>query len=136
MLELVIGQNGPPHTVRWFRDGHPLGAEFALDGAAVRRLDEVRFAFQTLFERGGRPLTDPVHLRAMGSVLFETFFRPVASEVGSMGGERPQRWLIRSAAPAFLNLPWELVSLPGSALPLGCDPAWALLRVPLESSTA
>jgi tetratricopeptide (TPR) repeat protein len=134
MLELFLGETGPPHTARWLRDSTPLGSAFPVEGAALRRLEEVRLAFQSLFQMGRRPLADPEQLRALGEVLYDTFFRPVAGELAGPSGERPLRWLIHSPAPAFLNLPWELVWLPGADLPLGCDPAWALLRVPAPTA--
>ncbi len=135
VLELVIEGMTPPHRCHWLGDDTPFGPKFLCDDSALRRLKEVRLAFQSLFERNGRPLVEAENLRAMGTVLYDTFFQPGASARTAANGTGPNLLLLRAAAPAFLNLPWELVWLPGASVPLGCDPAWAVLRVPVLTTT-
>ena len=122
----------PDRSARWSRDGALIGPAVALDGPTLRQLEELRIAFEGLFDRhrSPGPVVDAGLLRAMGDLLFETFVRGILPDLPAAGARGPHTLLVRSTDPAFLNLPWELVRLPGSDLPLGCDPLWAVLRVP------
>ena len=80
LLELFLSGDLPPHTARWFRDGQPLGPDFAITEAALRPLTEVQLSFQKLFERYTRPLVDPDLLLALGRILYDTFFAQVQSQ--------------------------------------------------------
>ncbi|WP_171474544.1 CHAT domain-containing protein [Frigoriglobus tundricola] len=133
MLELDFVA-GPPSEARWLRDGQPLGPAIHLDGAILRRLDEIRVAFAQPFDRKTVPLVDPDEVRALGRALYDVFFRPVESHLPSPADPGPHTLLIRSVDPKAFNLPWELVELPGRNLPIGCDSAWVVLRVPRASA--
>ncbi|MDB5312562.1 MAG: photosystem assembly protein Ycf3 [Gemmataceae bacterium] len=134
MFELVF-MEGSPRSARWLWDGQPLGSEIALDGPTLRALDGVRIAFQGVFDRHVRPLVDPDAVRALGLTLSATFFQPVESHLPPLTDPGPHTLLIRSLDVELFNLPWELVCLPGRDVPIGCDPTWALLRVPGSLST-
>jgi tetratricopeptide (TPR) repeat protein len=127
MLELVVGENAV-ESVRWFQDGKLLASEFTLDGSSLRVLDEVRIAYQNLFSGHSLPFAKPEAIKALGAALYDLFFRPAESALSSLAAG-PHTLLLHSQDWSFFNLPWELIHLPGSNLPLGCDPNWSLLRV-------
>ncbi|HEX4611296.1 MAG TPA: CHAT domain-containing protein [Urbifossiella sp.] len=129
MLELAFAPGDRP-AAQWLRDGSPVGPVIALDGAVPRRLDEVRLAFSARFERHAVPFVEPDFARSLGRVLYDLFFQPIEPHLPAPAEPGPHTLLVRSADPAAFNLPWELVELPGRGEPLGCDPAWAVLRVP------
>ncbi|MDY3559533.1 CHAT domain-containing protein [Gemmata sp. JC673] len=133
MLELNFTADKP--SAQWLRNNEPLGAAIALDGPALRTLDEVRSAFARPFELPHAPLIDSDAARALGRALYDVFFRPVEVYLPSPADQGPHTLVIRSADPTPFNLPWELVELPGRATPLGCDPTWAVLRVPSSVSS-
>ncbi|WP_040888845.1 hypothetical protein, partial [Zavarzinella formosa] len=126
-FELVFHPN---NTASWLHDGRPVGSEISVSGVTAKSLGEIRLAFQAIFDRPGRPVVDPEMLRSLGRILYDTFFKSVESDLPSPSAGGSRTLFIRSADPAMFNLPWELVWLPGKDLPIGCDPTWAVLRVP------
>jgi tetratricopeptide (TPR) repeat protein len=119
----------PPTGGQWFLDGVPVGTAIDLQ-AARQPLRTVAQQFLDLFEQQVRPFVDPAELKAIGGQLFNLAFAPVWPAVQPNLGPGPHTLILRSSDSDLLNLPWELVELhPG--LPVGCDPAWALLRVPV-----
>jgi tetratricopeptide (TPR) repeat protein len=115
----------------WSCDGRSIGPPIPLDAAVVRALRDLAPRFLALFEQPGRPFRDPADLRLLGRALFDPVFAPAWPAVQAMLGAGPHLLRLRCTEPDLLNLPWELVELHPD-LPLGCDPAWGLLRVPVE----
>jgi len=115
----------------WSCDGRSVGPPIPLDAAAVRTLRDLAPRFLALFEQGHRPFRDQADLCLLGRTLFDLVFAPAWPAVQAMLGPGPRLLLLHCADPDLLNLPWELVEL-HSDLPLGCDPAWGLLRVPAQ----
>ena len=138
-LKLAIspGDAGPGWKASWSVDGVDVGAPIVIDGRIAQDINAVARDFEKLFEpdalgQSRRPLVEPPALRAMGRVLFETWFAPVWDTLGPRVRSGQYRLLIQSAEPAGLNLPWELVEV-GDGLPLGCDAAWSLRRTSLPA---
>ena len=138
-LKLAISQAdaSPGWKTSWSVDGMEVSAPIMVDGPIARGINTVARDFEKLFEpdalgQSRRPLADPPALRAMGRVLFDTWFAPVWDTVGPRVRAGQHRLLIQSEAAAVLNLPWELVEL-GDGLPLGCDAAWSLRRTSLPT---
>jgi CHAT domain-containing protein len=127
----------PGWKASWFVDGVDVGSPITVDGRIAQGIDALARDFEKLFEsdalgQSHRPLVEPPVLRAMGRVLFDTWFAPVWDTLGPRVRSGQHRLLIQSAEPAALNLPWELVEL-GDGLPLGCDAAWSLRRTSLPT---
>ena len=118
-------------------DGVDVGAPIVVDGHRTQGVNTVARDFEKLFEpdalgESRRPLVESPVLRAMGRVLFDTWFAPLWNALGPRVQSGQHRLLIQSAAPAVLNLPWELVEL-SDGLPLACDAAWSLHRTSLPT---
>jgi tetratricopeptide (TPR) repeat protein len=130
-VDLQLTPSAAGWQAAWSCDGHSIDPRIPLDSAAVRTLRGLAPRFLALFEQPGRPFQDPADLRLLGRALFDPVFAPAWPAVQAMLGAGPHLLRLRCAEPDLLNLPWELVELLPD-LPLGCDPAWGLLRVPVE----
>jgi tetratricopeptide (TPR) repeat protein len=117
----------------WSCGGRGIDPVVPLDAAAERELRTLSRRFLGQFEQGERPFVDPADLSRIGRSLFNTFFAPVWPAVQEALGAGPHSLLLKCGEPDLLNLPWELVEL-HAGLPLGCDSAWGLLRVPEGTS--
>lgn len=135
IVEFVIeSSDAAGARIRWLCNGQPLAQDIPLDAAAVRTLTTAGTDFAAWFEQGVRPYKEPAELRDIGTRLFDLAFRTAWPAVEAGLGPRPHTLLLRCREPGLLNLPWELVEL-SAGLPLGCDPGWAVLRVPLPGPT-
>jgi tetratricopeptide (TPR) repeat protein len=126
---------GAGWQAEWSCDDRPVAPPIPLDTGASRALRDLAPRFLALFEHGRRPFHEPADLRLLGRTLFDNVFAPAWSAVAAALGAGPHLLLLHCAEPELLNLPWELVE-PHPVLPLGCDPAWGLLRVPAELPAA
>src|SRR6185369_9445729 len=119
----------------WSAEGRPVGAGFAVAGPAAESLAGVNQRFLALFEGEIRPLVDPEGLRALGAELHRLWWEPVSREIAAALSPGGNGLVIASADRRVLNLPWELIErLPG--LPLGCDAAWSVRRLPVVDGTS
>ncbi len=113
----------------------------AVEGEAVvnRRLTpveamevrEISAQYASLFS-GGKKSNSSSYLHLLGDGLFRLFIQPNWQELGPKilsGG----RLLVVSSIPQILQLPWELLRLPGDqAITIGLSDEFAVLRLPRE----
>ena len=132
-LTLTIEALEPPPgwRARWSLDDRPIDPPIEVAGAEAQAIPDLSRRFLELFEGHVRPLVDPEALRAIGRVLFATWFEPAWESVQAQLAPGPHELLIRGTDRDVLNLPWELVEL-SPDLPVGCDAAWSLRRTPLD----
>ncbi|HXW31176.1 MAG TPA: hypothetical protein VEK55_17585, partial [Xanthobacteraceae bacterium] len=95
---------------------------------------ELAWRYGQLFEQRTLPQLAREAQTGLGSALFKLWLDPAWGALSAKLGLGDQRIvLIRSASPAILNLPWELLRSEGEAL--GSDARWALRRVPIVDGT-
>ena len=113
----------------------------AVEGEAIlnRRLTpvetmevrEISAQYASLFS-GGKKSNSSSYLHLLGDGLFRLFIQPNWQELGPKilsGG----RMLVVSSIPQILQLPWELLRLPGDqAITIGLSDEFAVLRLPRE----
>jgi tetratricopeptide (TPR) repeat protein len=133
-LELSIASVSSGLQADWSCDGQPLRPAVSLDAAAAAELRKLTHLFLSLFESGGIRFRAPDELHQWGRAIFDRLIAPVWPVVQARLVAGPRQLLLRCTEPDWLNLPWELVEL-NPDLPLGCDPAWSLLRVPVAADT-
>ncbi|MCH8806631.1 MAG: CHAT domain-containing protein [Planctomycetes bacterium] len=98
----------------------------------MTRITRLSDAFAALFEQPGRrPMVKPEALHFLGREMHDLWIAPVWRELESRLAPGNRTLVIRTTDATALNLPWELIELDGGG-PLGCDPAWRLLRTPLD----
>jgi len=107
-----------------------VAANLSLTPAQSREVRELAWRYGQLFEQRTLPQLAREAQAGLGSALFGLWLEPAWSALSARPGLGGQRTvLIRSASPAVLNLPWELLH-PGGE-PLGSDARWALRRMPI-----
>ena len=141
-LDLQITSIATGWRGEWSVDGRPIGEPIPVEVQAFRAMADLNARFTALFEPGGgrernsRPFAEAEALRAMGGLLFATWFEPRRSLVlADLDDAGPHELLVRSPVSEALNLPWELVELAGGR-PVGCDAAWSSFRSPLMKAPA
>lgn len=124
---------GPPNgvfLVQVLVDGKVVGADRGLSVDDSRFVRELSSRYSALFEGPFVARVTSDTLIAIGADLFERWLAPAWSEVVKLvpsGATR--RLVIASAAPAALNLPWELLRPPSDDF-AGFDPNTAIRRMP------
>ena len=119
-------------SAQWCAGEDAVGDPIVANGREMARITDLSDAFAALFEQPGRrPVIRPEALHAFGREMHERWIAPVWGELESRFPSGNRTLVIRTNDPTALNLPWELIALDGGG-PLGCDPAWRLLRTPLD----
>jgi hypothetical protein len=134
VIELLVSEAGADPEARfgWHvrLDGQVVAANLSLTPVQSREVRELAWRYGQLFERRTLPQLAREAQAGLGSALFALWLAPAWSALSAKLGLGDQRTvLIRSASPAILNLPWELLRTGGE--PLGSDARWALRRVPI-----
>jgi tetratricopeptide (TPR) repeat protein len=131
-LHLVRTPSG--WQARWTSNGREIEPPVSLKADAEWTLRGLAHRFLAMFEQGNRPYLDPAEMLGWGYMIFQHVFAPAWPAVQAALEAAPHSLVLKCSEPDLLNLPWELVELhPG--LPVGCDAAWELLRVPDAVST-
>lgn len=131
IIKLSVSEQNESWFVEWFIDGRPVGFNFEMHPAQLRRLEQVCAHFLSMFERSGFPYVLDKELTALGTVLFEAFFASNWNCIEAIAATGTNTLVICTEIADVLNIPWELVVLPTvKHLPLGCNPEWTMLRVP------
>lgn len=134
MLELRIDPNGK-RVGHWFHDGEPVLASSPDFESQAAELAAISQQFREDVEQKVPRFVEPAALSALGKRLFDVAFAPAWAVVAERLGGGPHTLVLRCSDPMLLNLPWELVEMQPD-LPLGCDPRWAFLRLPLPADVA
>jgi hypothetical protein len=139
VIELLVSEagSGSGASFGWHvrLDGEVVAANLNLTPAQSREVRELAWRYGQLFEQRTLPQLAREAQAELGSALFTLWLAPAWSTLSAKLGLGDQRTvLIRSASPAILNLPWELLRPPDGE-PLGSDARWALRRVPFVDST-
>ena len=117
---------------QWRVGEDAVGDPIVADAEKTTRIAKLSDAFAAVFEQSRqRPFVRPEALHELGHEMHELWIAPVWPQLGPRLTHADQTLVIRTTDPTALNLPWELIELNGGG-PLGCDPAWRLLRTPLE----
>ena len=116
-----------------FVDTHPVATNEGKPPVDVEVLRAFSRTYLSLFERHGRPVVTADGLASMGTALFDHWLAPVWDRVDEELKKRPlnstRRLVIASDESEVLNLPWELLRLPGRDF-LGFDARFGIRRVP------
>ncbi len=138
MLTISISIDTTPNAWRaqWRAGEDAVGEPIVAGGQEMARITQLSDAFAALFEQPGRrPMVKPEVLHFLAAEMHDLWIAPVWGELESRLAPGNRTLVIRASDPTALNLPWELIELDGGG-PLGCDPAWRLLRTPLDRLTA
>jgi hypothetical protein len=135
-LEIKALAGEPGWSGAWSVDGDAAGETLRVAGEAAASLARLSQRYQGLFAGDLRPLVDPATLRALGAEIERLWLAPAWAHLRPRVGATAENALvIQSTDGAVLDLPWELVELHPD-LPLGCDAAWTLRRLPAATSPA
>jgi hypothetical protein len=111
-------------------DGEVVAGNQSLPPGEAKAVRQFVDRYNALFKQGGRPRLAAENLNALGADLFSLWLGQIWDKVQARVPSGAQRWLvIASDVPDVLNLPWELLRLPGGDF-LGFDPRFSVRRLP------
>ncbi|HEY6329374.1 MAG TPA: CHAT domain-containing protein [Blastocatellia bacterium] len=111
-------------------NGSPVKANLQLSPEEWQEARELSTRFNELFEQRGRPKVASAGLTLIGDRLFELWLAPAWQEIGTrLPAGTHTTLLIATPIPEALNLPWELLRLPGRDF-IGFDRRFSVRRLP------
>jgi tetratricopeptide (TPR) repeat protein len=132
--QLALEVFEPPGTRSYlyhlWLDAHPIAANQALSRERSEEAREIEEAYNGLFAELTPPRLASAQMQAIGTQLFEVWLRAHWEEVQRLLGV-DDRYILRvsSARPEILNLPWELLRVPGGE-DIGTKLNWGVRRFP------
>jgi hypothetical protein len=126
-----IGSDADPgYRLATLIDGEAIAVERDLSAADSRRVRSLGPTFGDIVDREPRAEEVTARVEAVGAALFDLWLAPdwERIEQGVPAGAR-RLVVVASNVPEILNLPWEVMRLPGGAV-LGLAPRFAVRRLP------
>jgi tetratricopeptide (TPR) repeat protein len=112
------------------RAGKELLAERTLSPAASAEVRDISLQYISLFSKDCQAEEAEDYLRLLGNGLFRLFMEKDWEKIGDATASGASITVV-SQIPEVLQLPWELLRLPGAAA-VGLDPRFGLRRSPRE----
>lgn len=126
-LHISLQQIEQSATLTVVIDNSPVSTNHTISCANMQTMTSLALHYQREMESGSDRL-DASQIRSIGDSLFTMWLSPFWSEIAARADSH-RRFTVLSESAEVLNLPWELLCLPGIGF-LGLDPRFSIRRQP------